>query len=601
MPRVAIEVPELEESITRPVAIQVIRQMAEQARLDPNIPVRYLNGALSLITPGTAIDQQDLKNRLPGDQRITIEATEQYDENYALGVPVMRPDSLFVFSDKDLDIHMKPVYQRVVVTVDVKITGNDKTSVTTWLTRLKRKHAQGAAERIHHVDYHYPIPMWMINALAKMHDMREAVAGLGEDFAHWLKRCFDDKFSVIFNQAGNNPQFVIRETQTEVLGWFDFNSQPPKADKENDANAWTAGFTYTFCYDRPETVVMVYPLMIHNQILDNAYYNDVKPEEVEDIIAEAGLATTAYSNFTFKSRGSFAFNAKEGIPIPHFDDWLPTFEHPTTANILRMMLQTNPTSPKEVVCLNNLGAWTFRPVVANYLQDVHQDLGSIYEAALHVQLHRGYDPQPESWLTITPDLNIYNLYDLYLTKPYHLTVSLVTDLTKLSIPKLSMVAKHGEFAIMILLALDPTLSVKTYDLEQMLYDYRLFRQQTQGPAALDPATTLNDFQPGEFPTGRPVASDGSVIVRGGDLFTSPIYLQWLDQVNRTRNLKQTITVAPILPTLLPDGSVSLEELIAAIDYIKRNRYLERGTKAMQWRPTVQTLIIPHRSQEYAAR
>lgn len=599
MPRVAIEVPELEESITRPVAIQVIRQMAEQARLDPHIPVRYLNNSLSLLTPGTAIDDPDFKNRFPGDQRIVIEATEQYDENYALGVPVMRPDSRFVFSDQELDIHLKPVYQRVVVTVDVKITGSDKTSVTTWLTRLKRKHAQGAAERIHHVDYHYPIPMWQINALAKMHDMREAVAGLGEDFAHWLKRCFDDKFSVIFNQAGNNPQFVIRETQTEVLGWFDFNSQPPKADKENDVNSWTAGFTYTFCYDRPESVVMVYPLMIHNQILDNAYYNDVKPEEVEDIIAYAGLATTAYSNFTFKSRGSYAFNAKEGIPIPHFDDWLPRIEHPTTANLMRMMLQTNPDSPKEIVCLDNLGAWSFRQIVANYMRDVHYDLSSIYESAFHVQLHRGYDPQPESFLTITPDLNVYSLYDLTLTKPYHLTVSVVTDLTKLSTSKLATLAKHGEMTLMLLLAFDPTLSVKTHDLDQMLYDYRVYQlSQAKGNP---PSDGINEFQSGIFPAGQSIAKDGSVVVRGGDLFTSAIYLQWLDTMNKTRSLKEMTTKAPVLPTLLADGSVDLDELLDAIGYIKRNRYLERSTYAMKWRPTVQTLIIPHRSQEYAAR
>lgn len=595
MPRVAIEVPELEESITRPVAVQVIRQMADRIKLDPNLPVRYLNNSLSLLVPGTAVDQPDLKNRLPGDQRITIEATEQYDENYALGVPVMRPDSVFVFSDKVLDIHLKPIYQRVVVTVDVKITGNDKTSVTTWLTRLKRKHAMGAAEQVHYVNYHYPIPLWMINALARMHDMREAVAGLGENFAEWLKRCFADKYSVVFNQAGNNPQFVIRETQTAVLGWFDFNANPPKADRESEAGTWTAGFTYTFCYDRVESLVMIYPLMIHNQILDNAYYNDVKPMEIEDIIAEAGLITTAYSNFTFQHRGANAFTAIEGIPVPPFDDWLPHSVQPSTTNVLRLMLQTNPTSPKEIICLDNMGAYAFRPSALRYLRDVHQDLPHVYDAAFHIQLHRGYDPQPESWLMVTPDLNVYSLYDLYLTKPYHLTVNALNDLTKLSAAKLAVLARHGEFALMLLIALDPTLTVRTYDLDNLLYDYSTYKQT---PRSTLPA---QDFQPGEFPAGQSTSIDGNVMVRGGDLFTSPLFLNWLDTVNNARSQRETVTKAPVLPTLLEDGSVNIDDLVAACVYIKRNRYLQRGTTAMQWRPTVQTLIIPHRSQEHAAR
>lgn len=577
MPRVCIETPELEDSISRPVTIQVIRQMAERVGIPPDTSVRFLGGALALIPPGGSLDDRAALNRLPADQRITIDASEEFDENYALSTPVLRPDQLVFFDDQDLDVYMKPVYQRVNVTVSVSLTGTDKTAVNTWLATLKRRFSRGVAENLHVVDYHYPIPNEFMVRLAEFHRMREETEGLNETMGAWLRRCFSPKMSVMYNQAGNNPTFIIRETQVKVLGWFDFNAQPPKPERENDVGAWTAGFTYTFCYDRCETVVMSYPLMIHNQVIRPDFYIDVKAEEVEDVIAQAGLSTTLFNAYSYEARGSKAFHATEGIPIPHFDDWLPKDRLPGTINLTRLMLQTNPDSRREIICLDNLGDWAFAPMAIDYMRQRPAKLLRPYESAFYVALHRKNAMVPPGQLIVTPELNVYSVSDLSLRDPYHLSVWLVTDLGKLSMEDQLFLCKYGILAVTILLMVDPTLSSTTTTI-QLFNDTRpTSRIETQDPSISNPPGGFTPPIPGKSPP---------------DLFDNPYFVKWLERECGLPPVKTR--EIPVLPPIQPDGSIRYKDFAACVDYIRVNRYLERGTVMHKWRTVGQIMISPHR-------
>ena len=142
MPIAELEVPEISESIARPVAIQIIRQICEHTRLPKDIPVRYL-GSSTLPTVGSTLDDKGaIENRLPTDLNIKIDVSEEYDEDFAGTGAILRQDQNYIFYDKDLFVFMKPVYQRLRTTISVEYTAPDKTSAEAWVRTMKRRAEQ---------------------------------------------------------------------------------------------------------------------------------------------------------------------------------------------------------------------------------------------------------------------------------------------------------------------------------------------------------------------------------------------------------------------------------------------------------------------------
>ena len=458
MPKVCLETPELIENVARPVVMQVVRHVGGHVGLPPTTKIRYAGGSGVLPTPGSTLDDKGAGNRLPGDVNLSIEVNEEYVEENALSVGVLRPENIVFFADDKLEVYLKPVYQRVKVDISVSYTAPDRTTATAWLQTMKRRVSQEFDEVLHMVDYHFPIPLPLVLILTEIHRLRENEHGYGDDIGTYLREHFSDKFTTVTDQAGNNPVLVIRESQIAIPGWYDFNANPPKPEKENDTGVWSVSFTHTFHYDRPESVVMEYPLMVHNQLLDNRFRNDTKPAELEDVVQNPSLSIGVLKDYTYESRMARAWMAMPGIPIPHFDDWLPGYELPDTQTIMRIMLQVDTVHPKNIINLANLGDWAMKPEAIKYMRGYPVGQVVPYESIFSVTLHRKRSMVDCKKLIITNDLDVFSVEDLNPREPYHLLVSMLYDPRRLSIAALRRLAKYGTMAITYLTTLDPTLS-----------------------------------------------------------------------------------------------------------------------------------------------
>lgn len=460
MPKVCLEVPEMVDNISRPVTMEIIRQVASHVGLPANTPIRYGGGTGTLPLPGSTLDDRGADNRLPGDNNITIEANEEYVEENALSVGVLRPEHIVVFSDNALNVYLKPVYQRIKTEVNVKYSASDRTSANAWLQTMKRRMSQEFDEVVHRVNYHYPIPLPFIVILCEIHRLRELTAGYEEELGQWLRNCFSPKFTTITDQAGNNPLMVIRETQVAIQGWYDFNANPPKPEKDNESGPWSVSFTYTFHYDRPESMVMQYPLMIHNSVLDSRFRSDVKPAELDDVLSNPSLSLAALRDYTYEARMARAWMAYPGIPIPYFDDWMPKYETPGTQQLLRIMLQVDPDQPTDILNLGLLPGYSITPKALPYMRLYPGSLALPYESVFNISLHRKDAFMDCNSVVVTNDLDVRYSSPLNLREPYHLVVSLLYDINQLSIAARRRLCRFGEFAIEYLLTLDPTLKAR---------------------------------------------------------------------------------------------------------------------------------------------
>jgi len=461
MPKLTMEIPEVYESITRPVAMKVLDDLLGYMNLSEKPPIVFTGGTGAEKHPGTAIGKDVKKSYIfNSEAKVILEVSEEYPEEFALQQAQLRPEEMVFFSDDALEIWMKPMYQPVACTMSFKVRTDSETGAKQIVQNWKKMVTRGKQDYLHTVTYHYPIPLPMVVILCELHRMREAVAPYGDAVGPYLKAHFSDKMSVLSDQAGKSAYFVIRENQIGIQGWFDFNDSPPTFDKDAEGGSWGVSLTYKFHYDRCEGVMMHYPLMVHNQILDARFYEAEKPFELEDIHQQPNLSRDLFNKFAFNNGTSSAWTGRPGVAIPYVDTWLPNYEFPGCQNLLRILVGIDPADPKAIVTLTELGSWEIQADALAYLHEVGQALFAPGGALFHVGLYKRQTLMPLDNLRIDSDLTISYVDDLQLREVHHLTMSLHYDMQSLTPTALALLAKHGEFAIAAMKLIDPTLEAK---------------------------------------------------------------------------------------------------------------------------------------------
>jgi hypothetical protein len=469
MPQLILPVPETLESVSRPVALQVLRQISQQLQIPQNIQIIFPGDALAIPYIGSTLAKDTVPQRFNVEQRYRVDIEETYPEGYGLSTRFGQPDDFFFFYDKALGVYIKPSYQRVEMKLNVTYRSTSRTDADLWENRTKKKVSQGQQDHLLEIGYHYPLPASAIGLLCQIYDMRQANKPYDDDIGKWMRQCFSPKFSVISNLAGRQETFVIRENQIRILGWFDFDHSPPKFDRSVDAGAWDASFTYTFSFDKCETVVMRYPLMIHNQIMPHVFRDTTKVKEITDIIAQGSVSTEAFNRISHLGRAPATWTLPPGIPVPVDDDWLPEIEPPNTTNLMRLLLQVDPADPKALVNLNSLGEWRFDVKTRNYMKACGNNLRDLYESVFKIDLYRNKEYMNSKLIMIDDDLNLHYDEALDEREYYHLTISLMYDLALLSDAAKRLLSIHGGFTIKLLMVLDPSIA-KSGRLPKLLPD-----------------------------------------------------------------------------------------------------------------------------------
>jgi hypothetical protein len=424
--------------------------MLERSGIDHKAtPIRYIGTGYGI--PNTHSTMQDGRrdpnpNRLVGDQNITIEVTDTYDEAFALNQAVLRPNTVAIFNDPALRILMKPIYQVIKTEVKCTLRVSDRVIGENWRRAIKNRATLGATVQEHIVTYSYPIPTAYMVMLNEFYTMREATAGYGTTFAQWTQACFSPKYTILANQAGQANAWVVRENQIGIVGYYDFNYTPVEASNDNAAGYYDISFTYSFQYDRPESVALEYPLMVHNTMLSASFRDDGRPLEVSNYFRARTLSNALLNQFSYSKRGAHQWVAYPGLPIPYFDDWLPQYQLPKTINILRFQLSLDLPDVNTLIDLTQLGTFSLTDNALAYMRNRPNAMATAYDSVFQFQLHRWDQLMDMAQMQISPQLIGSYLLPLDPRDMYHLTMSLVSDPTILSRAALADLRDHGAFA-----------------------------------------------------------------------------------------------------------------------------------------------------------
>lgn len=388
MPKPVYVIPGVKHSVTRPVVLDIVRQILKWTGLPEETHTLFAGELDSGYQPGSTISQETKFNNFSSETKWVIKVEEKAQEDRILATSVLYTDNPLIFADHQTHVFMRPSYVPTDVKISIQYKATDETAAQQWIDDIRTRVSMNRDIRQQFVSYSYVLPRELILIAMKIWEMREANEGYGESFDDYWNRNITSKATILSDLVGKNKEWGIAETQARVVGYFDFAGEPEKGDRQADNSSWNIQFSYTFKYDRPVAINMEYPLMIHNELIPQDYRPTAARPRIEDY--ELSYSATANALAWFEQGRITAPLGTPGIAIPEYDEFYPADGsiYPDTLRVVTALSNIDKDNPLNLLDLNNLGNFQIKPEVIAFMKKEAQYLTKYRYSILNVAVYK---------------------------------------------------------------------------------------------------------------------------------------------------------------------------------------------------------------------
>lgn len=476
MPRILKAITATDVSVVRPVIYEIARSVMKMTGINHKTQIFYPGEMEKVQQQGSDMNPDDNEelNLMPFNERISIEVDELFEEDRMNSIAVHRQENLPIFLDDPLEIMIKPVYAPSDITINFRYRAVDKAGAERWRNEMRARTGDEREVRDYSASYSYLIPPVFLVILAELHRMREAVAGYGEDYQTYFDNNSTKRITRVTTQSGHVSSLAVAETQSRINGWFDFTGVPEQGSREDEGDTWTISFSFKFKFDKPIACVMHYPIIIHNQIVDQKF----RPSEPRDQgrwekKTLAFAASASFLNHFEASNDVRKLQVSQGYGIPNFDEFIPADMPKKTLRVVTQLTQIDPDNPTLLFnLLTDLEDLEFTPEMAAFLKSEAKFMTQPYRSIFQLTLFRDHDIMGGMPLLASPTLDLTTVEPMELRSYYHTRLSIVTDLRILPTEALDRAREHGKAVIDIIKTLDPTVTSP-----ELIDDYYIPRKE----------------------------------------------------------------------------------------------------------------------------
>lgn len=438
MPREIISIAETYHSITRPVAISVIKDMLQHLGLNKDTAIVFPGYADQVPYNKTTTD--DLGPQTPVNiatrQYAYITVTEQYADHTARSESPDQLDAYPIFYDAATETKVTPVYNTKLMEISIMLRASDATIARKWLAQLKNMITRDYQTGAHLVNYSYVIPEAVMVVIMEIHRLRELNAPYNISLGKYVGACFTKNFIIDTNQAGKVNTPLIREAQTQVHAWFELDqTNPNEPQKNNNTGEWELELNYKFYYSKVEKLVVEYPIVVHNNQINTKLINLANlPAFEQNYLQETTDARLPLGHFIGHRDYGSQNKINPGLPIPWYDDWkIPksTTNAKTEACFLRVLTLVE-VGNKLLLNLEDMGDYTFSTSLIRHFKRRPTSLTKYHDNIYTVRVYRGDNLLDMNKAHVTPTLDVIHDYDYDQREVYRVVMTIVTDPSILS-------------------------------------------------------------------------------------------------------------------------------------------------------------------------
>ncbi len=428
MNNIIVPISNIEYNVERPILFDIVKQVMDITQISSKtrVIIGTDNKVLQMNSDINGKNSIDL-NLWPYDERVSIEIIEDYDENELYNNPVRGIEAPLIFNDKNLDVVIRPIYIPSNITINFRYKASDKNKANMWRNGVRNKLSLSNNINLHTVNYSYTIPYELFIILQEIHRLRENIAPYNELYPNYIKSNLDSRASIVSNQDGSKIEYIIAERQNTIQGIFDFNI-PDKPEKEGESTTYTTAFSYKIRYSKPVQCNLVYPDVIHNQVLNKKFRQIYNLKEVKSQYSYTQLAMNDFDTINIGKQ----YYSSRGVNSPDFDfSFLPNTVQSGTNNLLTILVTINPNDKRSLFNLKQLGTHHLSQDLLDFINIERNYVNKPFGSILNISLYENKLLR-ENLLTIDSDLNISATIDLDLRKVYRVRIALVTNLDNLS-------------------------------------------------------------------------------------------------------------------------------------------------------------------------
>lgn len=434
MPNVNVALPETSQTILRPAVLDIVKQVQEITKIDPNSKIQFPGDIQTMQTAGTEVGTVQNRSAIFGSDKYTfIEVEEDYDLDGLGSTSVDGKGNYPVFLDEKLGVSLSPIYASYKVTINFKYRCPSKTEALKWRDDMRIRVSQMRDINLHNITYTYFLPLELLVLIKIIYETREKYLGYGQTFQEYFISNSSDRLKLISDTVGKDTRLGIAETQGRIQGIYGFEGMPEKPERDDSNGSWTISFSYNFTYDKPIGCNMIYPIMVHNQLLPigyTHYYN--KSVDLDKINKEVRGSKVALFAFESDTIMNTSINPLPYIRLPEFDDYVIPGTPRGTGTAIMALCEVDTNDKKTLLNLNELGSLVMDKDILQFIKEVEYPyICKLYKSIINISLYR--NKQPTYTTTIDSDnlLNIKAVNALDLRNQYRVRIAIVTDLTML--------------------------------------------------------------------------------------------------------------------------------------------------------------------------
>lgn len=437
MPELSYPVPDVYQMITRPVIVSVVKQIMEGTGINKDAFIEYKGEQGQVPTWRSFLDHSNpngsnFNTKTPFIEKVQIEVEENILEEFILSTPYHYPDNKKVWEDRILGITLSPFYERSEYVINFTYRTPNKGTATEWRTNMRRRMKLKFTDMSMIARYQIIIPQLIIVFLKEFWEMRERIAGYGDTWSEYFMNNRLQKLVKLVDQAGRNPEIALDETQLDILGNFDFSSEP-KEERLDDGSCYTINFSYKFRFDHPKGFMFKYPLVIHNQLVP-ANRRPEKPHRYDPhaILGNSSQSMSRY-DIIVQQVGGRKDSVVGGHLIPWFDDWAPNKGYHNCSPLLQLLCQVDPDDPTSLIDLRQLekAGLKMSDTTREYMESEHRYLNHHSMSGIHIAVYINDDLLDASAYYITKELVVRTRGTMDMRNTYHVVIFVLNDLLAL--------------------------------------------------------------------------------------------------------------------------------------------------------------------------
>lgn len=455
MPRRLDEIQDKNDSIVRPVALQVVRQLMAMLNLPGGIEILFPGMWEEAINTGATINPKptDDPAKFKYSRKFTIQVAEKAVEDRVIATAANRGDSRPVFVDEALEISIVPITVGTNMEITVIFRAESRAEAIRFRDDILLRFAEGRTDYLHEIDYHWNLPDQQVLLLDALCKTREANAGYGETLTEWVVPRISKRATDIATLIGTESKVAIREKQISPLGFFDFTATAEPEAKDREGKAVNVEFRYTFTYDQVVACVAQYPLMIHGQLIPDQWYSKPRASGhlmLPDRRLRAPTLSRGYFDVISNQGPNWEKLEYEMLRIPYFDDWSPKYAKPHTVEFFQVATAFDVSSPTDLFKIDDIDEFQFDPLILEFLRSEASRACRYKHSIFYFELFEDGNPLEDGYLQLTDDLEFKLLKPLDPRKLYHVQMRFFWHLMDLTQEALENLRASGRAGLMIL-------------------------------------------------------------------------------------------------------------------------------------------------------